>query len=244
MFYFIYETTNLINGKKYRGFHQTENLDDGYLGSGIGIMRAVRKYGRSNFTREVLEFCNSFEDLLIREFFYVDAVWVSRDDTYNMRTGGLGGSKHSTESRALMCKVQQEFWAGRECPQYIKDKISKSKLGQKIKNTNHWSKTDKRDVVVASIKLKNSGNIVSEETKNKLRLANFGKIQTVEHVEKRIKHLCKGVQQFTMDGILIAEFVSMTKATLETKTNKANIMSVCQGKRRQAGGFIWKYINN
>ena len=33
MYYFIYKTTNLINGKYYIGQHHTEDLNDGYLGS-------------------------------------------------------------------------------------------------------------------------------------------------------------------------------------------------------------------
>ena len=43
MYYFIYETTNHENGKKYRGRHQTNDLNDGYLGSGTYLKKAIEK---------------------------------------------------------------------------------------------------------------------------------------------------------------------------------------------------------
>lgn len=63
-FYILYKTTNLINGKTYIGIHKTNNLEDGYLGSGFSLIKAVKKYGKNNFKREVLEFCNSYDELL------------------------------------------------------------------------------------------------------------------------------------------------------------------------------------
>lgn len=46
--YFIYETTNLKNGKKYIGKHYGE-LNDSYLGSGTLLKKAIEKYGKESF---------------------------------------------------------------------------------------------------------------------------------------------------------------------------------------------------
>ena len=53
MEYFIYLTTNLITNEKYIGKHHGE-LNDSYLGSGIILQRAIKKYGKQNFKREIL----------------------------------------------------------------------------------------------------------------------------------------------------------------------------------------------
>ena len=42
---YVYITTNKINGKFYIGKHSTDNLNDKYLGSGILICKAEKKYG-------------------------------------------------------------------------------------------------------------------------------------------------------------------------------------------------------
>jgi len=49
MFYTVYKTINLVNGKIYVGLHVTDKLDDDYLGSGKLIQAAIKKYGRENF---------------------------------------------------------------------------------------------------------------------------------------------------------------------------------------------------
>lgn len=99
MQYFIYKTTNLINHKTYVGIHQTENIDDGYIGSGLTFLRAVKKYGKDNFKREIMEFCSSYGELLEKERIYVNEEWVNDKSNYNLKTGGQSAGILSEESK-------------------------------------------------------------------------------------------------------------------------------------------------
>ena len=92
MEHYIYLTTNLINGKKYIGKHFGA-IGDSYLGSGTLLQRAIAKYGKENFKKEILyiskdEKENSEKE---REFIKVyDA--VKSDMFYNIHEGGDGGN--------------------------------------------------------------------------------------------------------------------------------------------------------
>lgn len=94
MFYYVYKTTNKINGKIYVGVHSTSNLDDGYLGSGNRLIYAIKKYGKENFEKEILHFFECIEDAYKLEAILVNEEFVERKDTYNIKTGGLGGFYH------------------------------------------------------------------------------------------------------------------------------------------------------
>ena len=89
-YHIIYKTTNLINNKIYIGLHSTDNLEDGYLGSGLALKDAVKKYGRDKFLREVLFVFNSRSEARKMEAQIVDDEFISRKDTYNLTVGGMG----------------------------------------------------------------------------------------------------------------------------------------------------------
>jgi hypothetical protein len=94
--YFVYKTTNLINNTIYIGVHETTNINDGYIGSGKLLKQAIKKYGKTNFKRDILEFCNSKHDAYEYEAKLVDSIFIKRDDVYNLTEGGRGVITHSS----------------------------------------------------------------------------------------------------------------------------------------------------
>ena len=88
MVHYLYKITNKINGKYYIGVHSTENTNDGYLGSGIGINRARMKYGDDAFVKEILSFANTRAEVLAMERQLVTEEVVSDPASYNMVVGG------------------------------------------------------------------------------------------------------------------------------------------------------------
>ena len=91
MFYYLYEVKNNINGKIYVGVHKTKDMNDGYMGSGKVIRKAIEKYGINNFTKTILEIFDSERQMYLREKDFVDEKFLSRNDVYNLRRGGTGG---------------------------------------------------------------------------------------------------------------------------------------------------------
>lgn len=103
-------------------------MDDGYLGSGLAIMRAVDKYGKENFSREILQMCKDIHIAYFHEVLYVNPEWVDRDDTYNLVPGGLGGygAKHSEETKQKLADIQR----GKKASDETKAKMSASSKGK------------------------------------------------------------------------------------------------------------------
>lgn len=90
LYYLVYCTTNLTNNKIYVGMHKTHWLNDGYLGSGTLISRAIAKYGKEAFQREILFTYDNPEEMVAKERELVTKEFVDREDTYNLSVGGKG----------------------------------------------------------------------------------------------------------------------------------------------------------
>lgn len=100
---FLYKTTNLINGKFYYGVHTgplEETLGRLYMGSGVLIKQAIKKYGRQNFIREVIEVFDDYTSAYKREAEIVTDELVRDTMCYNLKPGGLGGINMTAEQRA------------------------------------------------------------------------------------------------------------------------------------------------
>lgn len=109
-FCFVYRTTNLRNGKYYIGCHCTFKLDDGYLGSGMRIQRAVAKHGRESFKLEILQFFESREEALAREKELVTEELLKDPMCMNMKLGGEGGWTDRARKKGS-AKLVAKIWS-------------------------------------------------------------------------------------------------------------------------------------
>jgi len=87
----IYKTTCLITKRFYIGMHSTDNLEDGYLGSGKRLWYSLKKHGRENHVCEVLEVLPNRKDLAAREKTIVNEELLEKDLCMNLKVGGEGG---------------------------------------------------------------------------------------------------------------------------------------------------------
>ena len=127
---YIYKTTNLINGKMYIGSSKKNPKDNwSYYGSGRNIKQAIEKYGKENFTKEIL--VESNDNIRLLEKQYLENVNAQYNiKYYNMTNDAVGSSFHSKEGR----KSKSEKLTGRKLSAETKSKISKNKTGIRFEN--------------------------------------------------------------------------------------------------------------
>lgn len=85
---YFYKITNNINNHYYYGIHSTDNLEDGYMGSGVRLRKAYKKYGVENFTKEILKFFDTRKEASDYECEIVTEELVKENDCYNSVIGG------------------------------------------------------------------------------------------------------------------------------------------------------------
>lgn len=101
--HYIYKTTCLVTGKFYVGMHSTDNLDDGYLGSGKILGYSIAKHGRENHKRDIIEMCPSREALKLREKEIVNEEMLDDPLNINLKYGGEGGQTSEISKNAWLC---------------------------------------------------------------------------------------------------------------------------------------------
>ena len=158
IYYYLYEVTNLVNEKTYIGQHITDDLEDGYFGSGKALKSAIKKYGRDKFKKEILLFARNQQALNILEMMAVTPEFCARKDNYNMKEGGN---------------------SGRPNPE-IREKMRQKKLGAR----NHNYGKPKTEKWKAKVSAAQKGKIVSKETRLKLSIAKLGFKHTEETKRK------------------------------------------------------------
>ena len=104
-YHYIYKTTCLTTGKFYIGMHSTNDLNDGYMGSGKKLWQSINKHGLENHRCDILEQLPSRAALRAREAELVNEELLHDPMCMNLMLGGHGGwetanSKQTSDYRS------------------------------------------------------------------------------------------------------------------------------------------------
>ena len=240
-YYFIYITTNNINNKKYIGQHSTDNINDGYLGSGKHLLEAIKKYGKENFSRKILIFAKDKDELNKLEWFYINRVNATINrEYYNISEGGGGNyfwglEKHEREK---LRKIWSEQKKGELNPMYGLYGEDNPNFGRKHTEESRKKISENH----ADINGENNpmyGKHHTEETKNKISENRIKSgIAKGKNNPKAIKVICKNTGEI---------FDCIKDAAKKYNVNAKVIGRVCMGKGKSAGKdkdgnkLYWEY---
>lgn len=179
MLYTIYEVTNLVNGKKYRGAHMCKKLTNRYLGSGNQIKLAVKKYGRKNFLKQVIFMAFDSESMYWAEAQLVDKAWVSRLDTYNISLGGRGAIAYSHPQKGKPITPTHALNISKGLKKRFED--PQARLERSIQST----ETNNRPEVKTKIKQALTGLKRSDENKLNCKKAAQERVKDPVYLERQ-----------------------------------------------------------
>ena len=244
MYGFIYITTNNINGMKYIGQKQYDKNGKWktYLGSGIYLKRAINKYGENNFTRKIIEECETKEKLDSREIYWISFYnAVNSEKFYNIANGGDGGNTIAGYSEEQLEKYKK-----------YKSRLHK-KTAPKGELCSASKLTEKQVLEIIDRLKKNDFNLdiandykVSTETINDIRNHKTWKTLTENIVfddisTRKRPRGTKPIVQYSEDGQYIATYRSARDVQRELGISYKLVSAVCNGSKRIAHGFIWRF---
>lgn len=174
----VYKTTCLETNAFYIGMHSTDNLQDGYLGSGVRLRRSIRKYGEAAHKCEILFELENREAASDKEKELITAELRKDPKCMNCGPGGEGYYDRPPTSAETAKKL--------------------SDASKKYVRTKEWYEK------VVATRRANGGYAKSEEERSKIRKALTGKTLTEEHKkrisegglgQKRSEETCKNISK-------------------------------------------------
>jgi group I intron endonuclease len=226
----VYLITNRVNGKRYVGqseveletrwkWHVTSSRCPSSAGyQKMAIVRAIAKHGPDAFDRQVIEECSTQEELDAAEIRWIAELGTFGKAGYNLTMGGHGIK-------------------GYRHTEDTKRRMSESRKGKKMPEGHRLRLIEY-----------NRNRVVSEETREKMRLARTGIGHSLEACTKISEALCKRVRKTKQvsqksDGAIVAIFSSAKEAAIAVNGNVNHIRECCLGttNRRTHRGYDWSY---
>lgn len=182
-FHILYKTVRPETGEYYYGIHSTNDIFDGYQGSGVRITNLIK--ANVHLVTGVVDFCNSRDELEILEESIVTLELLDDPLCLNLKTGG-GQGFPSKETREKMSKAA----IGRKPSIETREKMSNSAKGktystetlEKISIANSGKKRSPE--LIERWSQAKKGKKLSEEHKRKIGQGGLGRKHTEESKQK------------------------------------------------------------
>ena len=184
-YHYLYKITNKYNGKYYYGIHSTNDLNDGYMGSGKTLLKAYKKYGKESFIKEYIRFFDNRTDLLNAEREIVNEQVISDNNCYNIIQGGkqVEGIYELYKTKKLVKYANEDtnedtnyFYVDKNDPRYLSGELKHNTYGyavvvDKDGNTFQVSKDDPRYLSGELVSI-NKGKVnVKDKDGNRFRVS-------------------------------------------------------------------------
>jgi hypothetical protein len=151
----VYIITNILDGKIYIGKDTLSNKN--YMGSGVLIKRAIKKYGIEYFKKEIIYETDNYDDLSNSEKYWIE-FYKSNDRNigYNISKGGDGGDTMSNNPKLdeIKSKISKSL-KNREFSLEHREKLSKNHDSTKRKKGKSFEEiygTEKSDKIKDNLK--------------------------------------------------------------------------------------------
>ena len=265
---YIYKTTNIINNKIYIGQHKWSgpDIDYKYFGSGKILREAIKIYGKENFKCEVLEWCESFEELNKKERYWEKLYGLpdpKREIGYNITTGGQGVPGYTfteKDRQKISDKSKDRRWI-------YKDGANKFVKTDELSNylESGWV-TERHNIKLRPVICLETGHIWDSITYAEASLSvtngtlknyidripynnglHYCYLETYEKMsdKERNDFMLKPFPVKEKDIICIntgEKFKSMSEAARILNISPGKISLVCNKKRKQTKGYYFEFL--
>ncbi|HDR4584738.1 TPA: GIY-YIG nuclease family protein [Bacillus cereus] len=221
----IYKITNKSNGKFYIG--QSTNIKQRFKNHKEAINRKpddkrghgplyddMREFGLDCFSFEVLELCD-VEALDEKEEYYIN-LYDAVNQGYNRSKTAI-----ATNDEDVMKKIITPAF------------IDKQRKRFSEMNNKNWKDPEYREKMS-----KKSSELQKKRLENPEYLAEKSAV-----LKKATDKMKKRVAQYTLDGELVAIHEGLRVAERATGIRSIDKHLKHPDKRKQAGGFVWKYVD-
>lgn len=215
---YFYKIINMKNNNYYFGVHSTNNINDNYYGSGLIIKKLYKKYGYSIFKKEILKFFNNDVEMYEYEQMHVNKNIINDENCYNLCVGGKGGRK---DTIIVFDENNNKIVITNNNEKYLQGIYKSINVGENnpMYNKQHTKEYKQKMSIFMKEYCKTHKRIMSEEEKEKHKLANINRITIFKYIDNKTK--IKRVYEEELNTYLLNGWIK-SKGKIYINKNKIN----------------------